>query len=116
MLAYDIIKQFDEIAADIYRDKVEFKRSYTEIAKLRDIKSSYVKQKFASAKSILLYKEQQWACELSTGSRNALLQAGFTSKGQVFEMVSKGIVDLLELPNIGDKKRSEIRAWLFNQV
>lgn len=114
MTDYDIIKAFDEVAADIYRDKEYFRRTYTEIAELRGYTSSFVKQKYASAKSVLKHQEQMWAVGLSLRARNALLRAGFRSKQEVYDVVSKGIVDLAELPDIGDKTRSEIREWLFN--
>lgn len=109
---YELIRQMDDIAAEIYRDKFHYGFSYTEIAKLRSCKSSFVKMKFATAKGILKYRERQWLSGLSKRAQNALLSAGFISKTQVKEIINKGIVDLEELPNIGLKTRKEIRKWL----
>lgn len=113
MNKYNIILQVDEIAAEIYRDKDEYQFTYRQIAKNRGIKSSYVKMKYASAKAILTHQEQLWLVGLSQRAKHALLQAGFTSKGELYEIVTRGIVDLAELPSIGTKTRSEIRHWLF---
>lgn len=111
---YNVIAKFDELAADIWRDKIVFEFTYVEIAEHRELKSSFIKQKFSTAKCILAHKEQMWLSGRSTRAKHALLQAGFTSKEQLYDVVSRGVMDLGELPNIGDKTRDEIRRWLFS--
>lgn len=113
MSDYMVIREIDEIAADIWRDKKEFQMTYTQIASSRNLKSSFVKQKYATAMNIVRHQEQLWLSGLSTRARHAVLQYGFKNKIEMKNIIFSGIVMLEELPSVGIKTRNEIREWLL---
>lgn len=111
---YNFIKRFDELAADIYKDKKYYYLTIKEIAKLRGMEVPEVNYLYNKAKCLLKDKHAAWLNGLSNRAKAALLQNKFEDFSDVYTSVMVANVDLESLDKIGRKVALEIRGWVIN--
>lgn len=105
---YELIKRYDEMAAEIYKDRCHC-LSFNEIANLRGMSLSNVRDLYNRAKYILNHTEELWTEGLSRRAKLALLRNGYKSVNQV----RKDVLVLHKKPSIGDQILGEITDWLI---
>lgn len=108
---YNTIHEFDELAAEIYKDKQSF-LTIGEIAKLRGMTTSGVKEKLNQAQYILKHSEQMWMKGLSKRTRDALLRNGYDTLLKLETATSENQIEILSKPSIGVQTIHEVLEWL----
>lgn len=108
------IRQWDDLAAEIYLDKKYYYLANSEISELRSIPIKMVITHYKNAIYILNHLDQMWCHRgLSRQSRLALLRNGYRSFIQLYNDVFTRHKDLTDYPDIGEIKAYEIKRWLI---
>lgn len=107
---YEFIKQYDELAAEVYYDRKYF-LTYNEIAAHRGIKVSEAKDKYSLAKKMLRNPDSAWMTGLSNHAKNKLVSNGYTEMKRLLDDVLNETIDLECLKGIGHQAAVEIRRW-----
>jgi endonuclease III len=112
---YNLIKEHDEFAAEIYLDRTHYFLTYNEIAEARGISASSAKGVKKRADYILKHHNQMWMRGLSRRARQALLRNGYTSLVRLIDDVRTKRRDLESLESVGHKTAIEIIDWLVGK-
>lgn len=108
---YNIVREIDVLAAEIYRDKQELHLTYTQLSKLHDLPPSEIYSLYAKAKSIITSGDTSWLDGLSQRAKTQIINAGYTEFDSLKHDVTNEILDLQSLPRVGQKVALEIRRW-----
>jgi len=114
---YELIKQHDELAAEIYNDKKYYLLTIGEIARLRHIPISDAKASYKRAKDIIKFPDDAWLCDLSPRARKAIKErTKYTDFTRLYSDVMGEKVDLECFDKIGHKVACEIRRWCVSHA
>lgn len=113
---FEFVKQYDPLASDIYKDRKYYFLTYNEIAELRGLKVSRVKELYDVARDVLKDREHAWMIGLHCRARNALTRTGYSDFSTLYEDVITEKIDLEQYSGIGHKVAVEIRKWLVKSV
>ncbi len=112
---YNIIREHDELAAEIYMDRCYYFLTFSEIAELRNISASSAKAAKKRADYILNHSDELWLRGLSRRARLALLRDGYTDLKQLIDDVITKKRDLENIPSVGHKVAVEIIQWVSSK-
>jgi len=113
---YNLIKEHDELAAEIYMDRCYYFLTFSEIAELRNISASSAKSAKKRADYILKHSNELWLRGLSRRARLALLRDGYTNLKQLINDVITKKRDLEGIPSVGHKVAIEITEWVVSKL
>lgn len=108
---YNFIKEFDELAAEVYLDKKYYHLDINEIARYREITSDKTLEYFTMAKRVLREKDSAWLTGLSTRAKAAILKNRYMKYEQLYSDVMNEKIDLECFRGVGHKVALEIRRW-----
>lgn len=111
---YEFVKQFDELAAEIYMDKHDGLLTLNMVAEHRELHIDLVKDKYKIARLMLKNKNEAWlhsGNKLSNRAKKALLKNGYKDLKALHDDIRAERVDLESLSRVGHKVAVEIRKW-----
>jgi hypothetical protein len=109
----ETISSIDELAAKVYQDKKYYFYTYLEIAKIRNLPATQVKELFYKAKDILSHKHELWLEGLSNRAKKQLKIHGYMSRESLQKDLRDGHIDLEDKAGIGHKTATEIYNWYY---
>lgn len=109
------VKQFDELAGEIYEDKQYYFLTLKEIAKLRGVSIELARDKYLKAKQLIRDPEHAWMHGLSSKSKTFLLNRRYKGFSELYSDIMSEKFDLSAIPGVGQKLAWEIRRWCLKQ-
>ena len=105
------LNEIDELTSKIYSDKKEYYLTYKEIAELRGLPASTVRERFLQAKKLLKNKKCAWMNGLSPRAVHTL-EDRYSNFKELYDEVMVKDVDLETFDGVGHKVALEVRRWL----
>lgn len=109
--AYNFVKKFDEVAAEVYKDKKYYYLKDPDISKYRGLSHVEVKALFLKAKLLLKERDKAWMAGLSNRAKAALIKNRFKGYSELYSDVMNEKIDLECFEGVGHKVALEIRRW-----
>lgn len=113
---FNFIKGFNQLAAEVYKDKKYYYLSNKDIAKYRKLSEPQVKNLVSDYKSILKDKDSAWLSGLSNRAKAALVKNKYTEYSELYKDVMNEKIDLECFDGVGHKVALEIRRWCVNHA
>lgn len=112
---YELIKQHNEIVAEIYRDRRIYELTFDEIAYYRHLDVLEVRRFYAIALEILRKPSEAWMHGLSKHAKRCLSKTNYNCFSDLRCALNSGTVDLEDVSGLGHKTAMEIRRWCANR-
>jgi len=108
---FTFVRQFNELAAEVFRDKTFYKWTDREIADFRNIDELEVLLLYSCAKQLAFNRGMAWMYGLSNRAMRALILNEYCDFNKIYKDIHIDLVDIETKPHIGHSIAVELRDW-----